>query len=236
MPYVKFDWVGSTNGPLVPSAGATAITDARLDHLETQYDEVAAEKGVANGYAALDTDGDAVNAANEKLLTVAGGDAAYAPLPGAALFIPATSFALRSGVASLNSVTASRIPAWSLDPSTSEGVAAMLRIPEGWTTFSIKWLGFNPGAGAGVVALSRAVFSTGGDGAAIFTSHDLVAATTSNVTVLGQDVRQAFVTDTPLTVPAGRSIGVLLTRLGADAADTLSGDWNFMGIELTRLS
>lgn len=45
MVYIKTDWVASTAGPLESSPGATAITAERLDKLETQYDEVAADIG-----------------------------------------------------------------------------------------------------------------------------------------------------------------------------------------------
>lgn len=38
MAYVKRLWVGTEN-PLVAEPGSTPITDERLNHLETQYDE-----------------------------------------------------------------------------------------------------------------------------------------------------------------------------------------------------
>lgn len=73
MAYIKKDWVGSRN-PLEADPGSTPITEAALDHLETQYDEAVAYTNAQIGAIQL-TPGPAGPAGLAKVLTAIGTEA-----------------------------------------------------------------------------------------------------------------------------------------------------------------
>ena len=144
--------------------------------------------------------------------------------------IGANAFASSAGAPTL-SRAGSRFPAWLLDSASTEQVNCTAFIPAGWRRFQVDMLWSNLGPGSGDVRWSL--------GYSVRTAGDLLTAgdvffTTSTDTAPAQDVL-AIKTWTSSAVTTGSGVyHFRLSRLGADAADTLGNDATFLGLRLRR--
>lgn len=150
-------------------------------------------------------------------------------------FTGAPAFAIRAGSPGLSAAGTVPGAKWLLDDSAaSEAVEAIVRVPAGWQTFTAKFLGVNIGANSGDIRIGRSISSIGADGAALI--GGTLDSGDVTVTALAEGVRHAVIITSALTVPASRLLRVVMIRYGSHAGDTLTGDWGFVGVELTKVT
>lgn len=129
-------------------------------------------------------------------------------------------------------VIGARWPAWLLDASVAENVAAGWRVPAGWTTVHVDVLWSNPSTGTGDVRWSLGLDNAadGGDLAASGSGGAAVAAAPS------QAILKVTRIATSVAVTEGNAYNVRLTRDAHIAADTLANDAAVLGVLFTKAS
>ena len=150
-------------------------------------------------------------------------------------FIPATAMITTVGSPSLTD-TDDTTPYWSLDAAADEGVGTTLYVPadydSGNITLYIHWASLTTNTGNIRWSIRRSGFTTEDE-------NVLSATTNTNFT------EAAIATTNDLNISAGQAISgaaardvmsISVRRLGTDAADTLTGDVGFLGLEVTYTS
>jgi hypothetical protein len=121
---------------------------------------------------------------------------------------------------------------WSLDSATTETVAGKTLVPDHWVTFDIVVRLLNTTASGGNVRM-RADLGT-------LTTGAIPSVSTGTVTTVAVSATQFLIAEatlrTALAVPADRRVGVSISRVGADGADTLAGDVGLLDVKLARAS
>jgi hypothetical protein len=159
---------------------------------------------------------------------------AFVPKAGDDLWI--TPEAMRSAAGSpTQTLQATYWPAFLLDQSSPEGIAATTIVPSFWSTAHVDLWWTNAGAGSGDVRwYGEAVQKEDGDAlaasAVVFNSGINITAPSQNV------LKVSRLTATALTVNAGEAIGVYVSRVANDVGDTLANDAAIIGLRLVRAS
>lgn len=119
---------------------------------------------------------------------------------------------------------------WSLDPAATETVAGKVLIPDHWATFNILARFLNTTGTGGNVRV-RADLGT-------LTTGAIPSVSTGTVTTVAISATQFLIAEATLrsavTVPGERRVGVSISRVGADGADTLAGDCGLLDVKLVR--
>jgi hypothetical protein len=151
-------------------------------------------------------------------------------------FINASDLTLYSGAPALavtGSSVAKSVAGWQLDAAAQESVGTIWKVPIGWKTLHLDVLWYNPGAGAGNVVFREdsAVFAEGA-------SLDINAAgaNTAAIAAPAQWVTKTtrLVSDLPVT--EANFLRLQVTRVAADAGDTLGNDIGILGLKLTKVT
>jgi hypothetical protein len=157
----------------------------------------------------------------------------YAPKAGDSVFVP---------VGALTSLLGSPTEAatglfsfgagWLLDSASSEGVGLSIVFPDFWQTFDIDLLWINAGAGSGNVAIQLFWGNpTSGSDWPNFTGGTAVLTKTA----LAQNKVDVWTAASNVSA-TGDLFTFLMTRVGADAGDTLGNDIALAGINFRRAS
>ncbi len=143
---------------------------------------------------------------------------------------PAPHFAVSGTGPTMGSSTG--CPFWAMDAAAIEAVG--IRIPaqdvKGWETFSVVARWFNPITSSGDVTLLMESKSIP-VGGTVNGSYATGSNVTTSAAAVGVEVRATLGT---ITVVDGEDIGIRVSRLGNAAADTLTTDAWFSGIEIVR--
>lgn len=129
--------------------------------------------------------------------------------------------------------------AWLFDASNDETVSGSIIVPEFWTTFKFELYWANASSSSGnVVWAPRARFAGDGeqvDGSGTSSIINVNRTIAAPSTIAELEVTQ-FPASSNLTNVVGKPLFVAVTRVAADAADTLANDAAVYGILLTRMS
>lgn len=122
---------------------------------------------------------------------------------------------------------------WLLDSAaTDESVSTSLLIPSGWNTVDIDIWWTNAGAGAGNVRWEVGYQSRGDTE----TLTQTWTATASNIAAPAQSVVKKSTIISGGAVTAGELLGLIITRYGSNAGDTLANDAGLLGVDIRKAS
>lgn len=128
----------------------------------------------------------------------------------------------------IGAVGGARRNAWLFDQATQETIQAEMELMPGTalTLFRLQWV--NAGAGAGDVAwnLSYGYFDTG----VTINLADQVSSAVTITTAGAQDVLMETQISVNLSAAIGKRLWVRLSRVAADAGDTLANDAGLIGV------
>lgn len=164
--------------------------------------------------------------------------AAQGPIPRATrVFLPAAQFLAGQGTPDL-AVRASVLPAWALDASTQESVIGVTDIPSTWGSVNIYVVWTTNGGSTNAVKwqLGRAYIS--GLTASIpgTTPSSFITDGTATDSAYTDQLRTRVITVKSDQAYTGRPLVFEVTRLAADAADTLTQDAWLSGLLIERAS
>jgi hypothetical protein len=134
----------------------------------------------------------------------------------------------------MTAVGAGGVPKWLLDPVALEQVSSSVVIPSDWRTYDVYFVGFNETAAAGDVRLQVNVQVMGDPGSDTVGTVQSAPAVTQTAAGLG--IRQDILIASNLARAANGLARITAARDGANAADTLTGDYALARVELRRKS
>jgi hypothetical protein len=128
-----------------------------------------------------------------------------------------------------------RVPMWMLDKDVLETVGVLVQVPEGWTQLSIAAdvvVRGGTDSGSAVLRAQRNQFGPGGELNALPVTTETAVTTAS----LAFGILASVTVAPAVTVTPGNRLGISLSRVATDAADTLTGDLGVIGLVLTKLA
>ncbi len=147
------------------------------------------------------------------------------------LWIPATDFVATAAGPTLEVVDVIH-HGFLLDSSAVESIACAFIAPSGWSQVDITYYGYNASSGTGGVCLGY-YLEDNADGSSLV-SETPTAVSDVVFTAAGEDIMDVIAGDTGVAVLAGGYNAFKLSRLVADAGDTLANDWGLLGVCFTR--
>lgn len=168
-------------------------------------------------------------------ITLVGTDGEPASFAETTVIMPVARFQIASGaVLSMLSGGNVRTPVYTLRDAQSDSIVGYPSLPVSWSSTHIDMWHTNLGAGAGNVVYRMATLS-------LAPSGDITAgANGSNIVVAAP--AQEILSATPLRLASdvslvtGQFFGMQITRLGADAADTLANSAGPVFLQFTKAS
>lgn len=154
-------------------------------------------------------------------------------------FIPANEFRAVRGSPSMDNygtgTAESSAVVWLLDAATRESIIAGLIPPWRWNTGRVDlWWG-NASTAAGNVVWQFSYQAPVGDGGVFSTTGSAVTVTAAAPTGTTRDVKVSTLLAS-LPLAGGQFVALGVSRLAADAADTLANDARIIGLSITRLT
>lgn len=154
-----------------------------------------------------------------------------APVPHERLWVPAASFLSATGTGPEAKALNNAFGAWFMDAAATETVVANPAVPPGWRSFTLDLWWVNTTAGTGAVRW-RVAIGTLAAGQAATQEFDTQTVITAGA--LAVATRSQYFTG--LTTDPSGLMRIMISRMGADATDTLTGDAGLLGVMLTRTS
>lgn len=219
---------------VVPTASLTTKLGSTYQPLDSDLTAIAALTTTSYGRAFLALADAAAGRTALGLGSIAtAASTAYEPTN--VIRIPAAGMSSAQGSPTLGPITGpagARIQGWALDPTTQEAVGASVWIPSDWTTYDVSLTWVDTGAPGGA---ARFQFGSKPFSDTVIVNTGGAAASGADYTRPAQYETDVVTLTTGVSATAGWT-AVAVTRVAANAGDTIANDVNVLALVLTKAS